>query len=94
MPYIKPENREPFIKAAKEIANQASNAGDLNFAITYILHSFLKKKGINYANLNEVHGMMDCCNKELYRRVTAVYEDSKIVSNTDVGVISQADLDG
>lgn len=83
MPYIKEEDRSKFDIPAKEIAEKAENAGCLNYAITVILHNYINKKGLKYANLNEVHGMLDCCNKELYRRITGPYEDSCIKRNGD-----------
>lgn len=94
MPYIKQENRQKFDKAAKEVAQNAECAGDLNYAITVIIHSYLKKKGINYANINEVSGMLSCCNAEFYRRVAAPYEDVKVKENGDVGIIVPSDLEG
>jgi hypothetical protein len=89
MPYIKQENRLQFDKAAEEVANKAECAGDLNYAITVILHNYIKKKGLKYDTLNSVHGMLDCCNKELYRKITAPYEDSKAIENGDVNLIPE-----
>jgi hypothetical protein len=94
MPYIKQADRGRFIDPAKDIATKAECAGDLNYAITAICHFYLKKKGIKYANVNEVIGMLDCCKMELYRKVGAPYEDVKIAENGDVGIILPADLEG
>lgn len=94
MPYIKPENRQQFNDSAKDIAEKATCAGDLNYAITVILHSYLKKKGINYANINEISGMLNCCGAEFYRKIAAPYEDIKITQNGDVGIILDDDLKG
>lgn len=84
MPYIKPQDRIKFDSHAIEIAKLAECAGDLNYAITIILQSYLKKKGLKYANCNELMGMMECCQNEFYRRVVAPYEDSCIARNGDV----------
>ncbi len=83
MPYIKQNDRSKFDSAAETIAKTAECAGDLNYAITIILHEYIKKKGLKYDTLNSVHGMMDACNKELYRRITGPYEDSCIARNGD-----------
>jgi hypothetical protein len=88
MPYIKQENRSQFDFSARDIAAKADCAGDLNYAITVILQEYIKKKGLKYDTLNSVHGMLDCCNKELYRTVTAHYEDSCILKNGDVTVLT------
>lgn len=88
MPYIKQDDRSKFDSAAKSIAANADCAGDLNYAITVILQTYIKKKGLKYDTLNSVHGMMNACNNELYRRVTAPYEDSCIVRNGDVDIIN------
>jgi hypothetical protein len=84
MPYIKQSDREKFIDPAKSIANQASCAGDLNYAISLMLHMYINKKGLKYSNLNEVIGMLECCKLEMYRMVTGPYEDTKISENGPV----------
>jgi hypothetical protein len=89
MPYIKPENRKNFDNSAITIANNAKNVGDLNYAITVIVQSYIKKKSLCYANLNEIHGMLDCCNKELYRKITAKYEEACIIKNGDVNLLQK-----
>jgi len=84
MPYIKQDARHSFESHIQNLAADADNAGDLNYIITKMLHLYLKKKGLNYANCNEVSGMLSCCDKEFYRRVVAKYEDQKIEQNGDV----------
>lgn len=94
MPYIKKTDRIKFNDPANEIAYQAECAGDLNYAITVILHLYLKRKGVKYANINELIGMMECCKMELYRKVGGPYEDLKITQNGDVEVLSKEDIMG
>jgi hypothetical protein len=84
MPYIKKEERIKFDNSALTIASNASNCGDLNYAITVIIQEYIKKKGLNYATLNDVHGMLYACNAELYRRITGPYENTKVEQNGDV----------
>jgi hypothetical protein len=67
MPYIKPERREAILAGAKP-----QDQGELNFAITVVVDSYLKDKGeIRYSHLNEVIGALDCAKLELYRRIAA-----------------------
>lgn len=89
MPYIKKENRDKFDIPAKEIAEKADVAGDLNYAITVLIQSYIKKKGLNYANLNEVIGMLECCKIEFYRKIVSEYEDLKAISNGDVNLLEE-----
>jgi hypothetical protein len=89
MPYIKPQDRPKFDDAAVKIGTSAECAGDLNYAITVIAHTYLKKKGIRYANINEVMGALECCKLELYRAIAAPYETDKIIENGPVGLISE-----
>jgi hypothetical protein len=80
MPYITQERRKAILAGAKP-----QDPGELNFAITVLVDSYLEDKGgIRYAHLNEVFGAIDCAKLELYRRVAAPYEDEKIAENGDV----------
>jgi len=87
MPYITPERRQKFIEHAEAIAADAEVAGDLNYAITEIVHAYIRKKGARYANFNEVIGMLECAKLELYRRQVAVYEDDCIIKNGDTSAV-------
>jgi hypothetical protein len=88
MPYIKQEDRAKFAEAIK-IGESADCAGDLNYLITEICHTYLRKKGVRYANFNEVIGMLECCKMELYRRQVALYEDQCIIKNGDTTTLSE-----
>ena len=83
MPYIKEEDRI-FDEEIEAVAEFMGNEGNLNYAITKLCHAFIKRHGKCYSTLNTVHGVLNCADKELYRRVTAAYEDSKIQTNGDV----------
>lgn len=96
MPYIKQEKREEFIIKSSQLptnmsidllslAGQNCNcAGDLNYAFTKIIHSYIKQNGENYQNYNDAIGALESCKLELYRREVAPYEDVKIEVNGDV----------
>lgn len=89
MPYIKQDARHTFESHIQNLATDAENAGDLNYIITKMLHLYLKKKGLRYANCNEVIGALECCKLELYRVLVGRYEDEKIVENRGVGVFPE-----
>lgn len=86
MPYIKQEERKYLEPIVKQASSQIENCGQLNFAITIIIQEYLKKKGQNYANINEVVGVLECAKLEFYRRVAIPYEDEKIKENGDVQI--------
>lgn len=80
MPYIPKDRRAELAKHGP----MPTNAGELNFAITDLVNWYLVAHGKRYATLNEVIGVLECAKLELYRRVAAPYEDTKIAENGDV----------
>lgn len=91
MPYIKPEDRPEIKLAASDLADLCSNSGELNYAITVFLQTYLKEKGLRYENINSVIGVLECAKLELYRRVAAPYENIKVKENGDVGIFLDVD---
>jgi hypothetical protein len=89
MPYIKQEDRAKFDESAVKLGATADCAGELNYIITVILHTYLKKKGIKYSNINEVLGVLTAAQLELYRSIASPYEDIKIKESGLVGLISE-----
>ncbi len=89
MPYIKkadryhitekPLNGNPHINL-----NEIRSAGDIQFAIAVMVKDFMKRKGLNYQNCNDVMGALTGAQLEFYRRTVAPYEDKKIEENGDV----------
>lgn len=91
MPYITKELREqldPSIEllfAELDYMGDSKNlAGLMNYSISALISKLLDTKGLNYHNINELIGMLECAKLELYRRVASPYEDEKIKSNGDV----------
>lgn len=79
MPYIKEDQRK------KLAAGQAPNdPGELNYALTLLLHQYLKDKGTSYRTFNDILGALHGASLEFYRRWVAPYEDQKIAENGDV----------
>lgn len=80
MPYIKQERRATLC----EDVNGPQNAGELNYLISELINRVIAQRGKNYALINEIIGALECAKLELYRRVAAPYEDTKIAENGDV----------
>ncbi|SHJ63654.1 hypothetical protein SAMN02745181_2232 [Rubritalea squalenifaciens DSM 18772] len=80
MPYIDTDRR-PAIDAG----DAPQNAGELNYAISKLVDAYLiQKGGLRYTHINEVVGVLECAKLEVYRRLAAPYEDSKIAESGDV----------
>jgi len=77
MPYIMKEDRSRA-KTAPE------SPGELNFAITAILDSYLSFHGLKYITINDAIGVLECAKLELYRRLAAPYEEIKRAQNGEV----------
>lgn len=79
MPYIK-EN----IRAAINLGDHAFTPGELNYIITGECLDYLEVNDKNYQTYNDVIGALECAKLEIYRRMIAPYEDTKIKENGDV----------
>ena len=83
MPYVKSEDRSRL-----DAGEAPVTAGELNYVVTRTVDAYLRRKGMNYANLNEAIGVLECAKLELYRRVVADYEDGKRLEHGDVYTIA------
>ena len=90
MPYIDETKRRGLENALTSIAcrivatDEADQAGMLNYCISTLLSKALAAQGTNYRKINELIGVLECAQLELYRRVASPYEDEKKDSNGDV----------
>jgi len=86
MPYVTKRDRPRL-----DDGGDADTPGELNYIITKKVDSYLTRKGVNYANLNEIIGVLECAKLEFYRRIVANYEDSKIenIENGDVYTVTR-----
>jgi len=86
MPYIKQTRREELDhlinRVAAELSYSDSWQGDLNYVITKLTLSRIDV--VNYTNINNAIGVLECAKQELYRKLAAPYEDKKIAENGDV----------
>jgi len=84
MPYIEDADRDKFLPELIKVADKIDNAGQMNYVVTMLVINYLKRKGLCYQHINDVIGALEGSKLELYRRVAADYEDTKIESNGDV----------
>ena len=93
MPYTDPRARERLEEVIdphgecgdfRLMARACDGPGDLNYLVTTLCAEYLDHRGLGYANINEVVGVLDCAKLELYRRIAVPYEDTKIIENGDV----------
>ncbi len=80
MPYITQQDR----LALRDPARRPESAGELNYAITTAVLDWIERQGRSYATFNAAIGALECAKLELYRRMVAPYEDTKIAANGDV----------
>jgi len=81
MPYVAKIDRPRLDRGG-----DAETPGELNYIITKKIDAYLGRQNMSYAALNEAIGVLECAKLELYRRIVATYEDSKIANpeNGDV----------
>lgn len=87
MPYIKQEFRRRLenilismiIYLRKESIEDRD--GIMNYTISTLMSHMYK---VNYKDINAAVGVLECVKLEMYRRVAAPYEDTKIIENGDV----------
>ncbi|MEJ2539121.1 MAG: hypothetical protein P8188_03900 [Gemmatimonadota bacterium] len=84
MPYVATNAR-----ARLESGTPPEDPGELNYAVTRLVDTYLKTRAaeagrLRYAHLNEAIGVLECAKLELYRRVAAPYEDRKRDESGDV----------
>lgn len=88
MPYIEKSDRRALDFSIESLAIRLATydevAGKFNYSISKMLDIIIERKGLNYANVNEFIGALECIKLELYRRIASPYEDKKIQENGDV----------
>ena len=84
MPYIKQEDRHFFDEKISFNNIAIQTPGELNYFLSKIVDHYISAHGKNYNSINDVIGVLECTKLELYRRIVAPYEDSKMQQNGDV----------
>ena len=64
--------------------SKIETAGELNYLITHLVHSYLSQRPEKYQNYNDVMGAQVGALLELYCKHIRPYEDKKIAENGDV----------
>jgi hypothetical protein len=93
MPYIRKENREPFLDSVNQLSDSVSQSpkneipGNLNFILTKLIKDTYRKatgNNLRYEDYNAIIGMLECCKQEFYRTAITPYEVIKSIENGDV----------
>lgn len=58
--------------------------GELNYILSKEIDGYITRKGLGYAAINDVMGVLACIQAEVYRRIAASYEDQKAIANGEV----------
>lgn len=91
MPYTPEDRREKYdeelsalIERLQEL-DEPLTPGDLNHIFTKIVLDVVDLRDQpQYAKINNIIGLLECCKLELYRKVAAPYEDIKEAENGPV----------
>jgi len=94
VPYIHPAHRPDIEKIIIPLGEELETVGELNFAITSLVLSFLglipdhgdwiRTNDPSYESFNDAVGVLECVKQELYRRAVIPYEQKKCAENGDV----------
>ncbi len=82
MPYIKEEQKLRL--CSDNLLPKPHVSGELNYLISKLCHNYVRDYGLNYHNINEVIGALECAKQEFYRRIASPYEENKIKENGDI----------
>ena len=101
MPYIKQDKRNRIDECVISLLDtviEVDYSGDihpgvLNYTISKFLHEYIKFKGLCYAEVNKIAGVLSCVDKEFYRTVVAPYEDKKRMENGPVSELDAKSLE-
>ena len=80
MPYIKTSERSPLLTDTRT----PETPGQLNFLISTLIDDYVGRKGLSYATINEVIGVLECAKLEYYSRIATPYERIKLNENDEV----------
>jgi hypothetical protein len=79
MPYI-----DRGIRASLADGRVPTKPGELNYAMSQLVRGYIAMNGLSYTTLNAIAGVLSCLSMEVYRRITAKYEDEKMSESGDV----------
>lgn len=79
MPYI-----EKGVRESLEQGRVPTKPGELNYLMSQLIRGYIAMNGVSYTTLNAVAGVLSCLSMEVYRRITAPYEEEKRSENGEV----------
>jgi hypothetical protein len=79
MPYL-----ESGVRASLDDGRKPVLTGELNYVLSKEIDAYITRKGLGYAAINDVIGVLECLKLEVYRRIAAGYEDEKSRINGEV----------
>jgi len=79
MPYI-----EKGVRSSIADGRVPTKPGELNYAMSQLVKGYIAMNGLSYTTLNAIAGVLSCLSMEVYRRITAKYEDAKCYEHGDV----------
>lgn len=93
MPYITEQERTERInhgglyhsrkKIAETMAEFAENGGQLNYMISLVISTYLKRQGLKYDVCQDILGMLEILKSEFIANVVNPYEELKSTENGD-----------
>lgn len=72
------------MRASLEDGRKPVLTGELNYVLSKEIDGYITRKGLGYAAINDVMGVLACIQAEVYRRIAAPYEDQKAIANGEV----------
>lgn len=79
MPYI-----DKAVRSSLEDGHKATKPGELNYQMSQLIKSYIAMNGKSYTTFNAIAGVLSCLSMEVYRRITAKYEDEKMSEHGEV----------
>ena len=94
MPYIEQKEREKFNRFLDLLHGTREGMliktpGELNYLLTCITLLYLNNGAPNYQKFCEIEGVLNHIAKEIYWRLTEMYEERKVSINGDIPLMRQ-----
>lgn len=89
MPYIAQNRRNLLDPSINDLGDYIQDTGDLNYAITRLTLRLIIRQGATYVTASAAMGTTIFSLMEMYRRLLAEYEDSKLCRNGDIPEIAE-----
>lgn len=79
MPYL-----ERAVRASLDDGRKPITPGELNYGMSQLVKAYIEVNGVSYTTYNAIAGVLACLSMEVYRRLTAPYEDQKLSETGEV----------